>query len=97
VLASALSHCPLPLRRATKLPVAIGFTQIVQNPSAAIAVDDAQIVYIDKITGGSAIGMHQLPFRMGCKPKKINNIGSFFIFRALRSSFFSGRAETKTN
>jgi hypothetical protein len=50
--------------------LAIGFAQIVQNPSAAITVDDAQIVLIDKKTGGGVIGMHQLPFRMGCKTQE---------------------------
>jgi hypothetical protein len=50
--------------------LAIGFTQIVQDPSAAITVDKEQIVFINKKTGGRGIGMHQMPIGMGSKTQE---------------------------
>jgi hypothetical protein len=50
--------------------LAIGFTQIVQDPSAAIAVDDEQIVFINKKTGGGGIRLNQMPIGMGSKTYK---------------------------
>ena len=75
--------------------LAVGFAQIVQDPSTAIAIDHVQIVFIDKKTGLAGVGMHQLPLGMGGKTQKNQQNRYFFHISSAQNFIFQGACRIK--